>query len=535
MKVLITESIAQEGVDELRESGYEVDYLAGIKREDILRIIGSYDALIVRSTTKVNEELLELASALKVVGRAGNGTDNIDIPLCTKRGIVVVNTPEGNSMAAAELAITHAFNCFRNFSAAVLAGKNNDFRRGSFIGRELEGKTVGIIGLGRIGSIVARKLQGCGMKAIAYDPYILDERFVKLGVRKCVTLDELLSEADLITIHTPKTQETVGIIGAAEIAKCKDGVRIVNAARGGLVDEKALYDALVSGKVAFAGIDVLSPEPNYNRTPEEQDYHNPLLTLDNIAVTPHLGASTREATVNCGISVCTYVGAALRGEMVPAVNMPHGDMESMDRIRPYLTLAEALGSIYFQMNKDRVRNIIITYSGDIASEDTDIITTSIIKGFLTPACDETVNYINANLILESMKVDVTEKKTPRDDRFSNRISVSFVTDEKNFTVSGTVFDRNEIRIIDFLGYRMDFAPKGYVIAFSNEDVPGVIGKVGTLLGEFGLNISAMQNSSNKNRGLAETFVGVDEPVTREVRDAILALPEVRRAAFLHFG
>ncbi len=534
MKVLISESIGQAGIDNLRAEGYEVNYAVGISREELLDIISDYDALIIRSTTKVDAELISHAANLKVVGRAGNGVDNIDLAACTRRGIVAVNTPEGNSMAAAELAVAHAYNCFRNFTKAVNAGKNHDFRRGQFVGQELEGKTVGIIGLGRIGAIVARKLQGSGMKVVAYDPYIADERFELLGVTKCPELSGLLSVADLITIHTPKTQETIGIIGAKEIALCKDGVRIVNAARGGLVDEKALYDGLVSGKVAFAGLDVLSPEPNYNMPPEEQDYENPLLTLDNIAITPHLGASTSEASFNVGIEVCKYIGQALRGEIVPAVNMPHGMGADIEEIRPYLHLAESLGAIYYQMSKDPVKSIIVTYSGEIAKEDTGLITLSVIKGFLTPVCDSTVNYVNAEMILEQMNIGITELKSNKIDKYSSKISVKFIADDKNVTISGTAFDKAEVRIIDFMGYKMDFEPTENVIAILNADVPGIIGKMGTLLGDCGINITAMQCSSNKTKGYAESFISVDRVVPRDICEKISQIDGILKASYLHF-
>jgi D-3-phosphoglycerate dehydrogenase len=322
MKIIVTERIAEEGIDLLRRKGFEVDVKLGLSYSELAEIIGEYDAIIVRSVTKVNAEIIERAKKLKVVGRAGNGIDNIDIDTCTKRGIIVVNTPEGNIMAAAELAIGLAFCIFRNIPQANAAGRAKDFRRNRFLGNELDGKTAGIIGLGRIGSIVARKLKGCNMKVIAYDPYITDERFRKLGVEKCETLEELLKQADLITLHTPKTEETYGMIGEKELKLCKKGVRIVNAARGGLVNEKALYNAIKEGIVAGAGIDVLDPEPGYDKKPEEQTYTNPLLELDNVVITPHLGASTMEANHNVGTAIAEFVAGALNGEMVAAVNMP---------------------------------------------------------------------------------------------------------------------------------------------------------------------------------------------------------------------
>ncbi len=322
MRIIVTERIADEGVEFLKKKGFEVDTTYGMPREELLGIIHNYDAIIVRSVTKVNQELIDKGVKLKVAGRAGNGIDNIDLPACTERGIIVVNTPDSNSMAAAELAIGLAYCVFRSIPQVNALARKNDFRRNLFIGNELDGKVVGIIGLGRIGSIVARKLIGAGMKAVAYDPYIPDEKFTRNGVEKCQTLEDLLRQSDLITIHTPKTEETYGMVGEAELKLCKKGVRIVNAARGGLINEKALYDAIRSGQVAGAGIDVLEPEPSYDKAPDEHTYHHPLLELDQVIITPHLGASTKEANLSVGITVSRLVAAVLNGETVEALNIP---------------------------------------------------------------------------------------------------------------------------------------------------------------------------------------------------------------------
>ncbi|MDR0287500.1 MAG: phosphoglycerate dehydrogenase, partial [Clostridiales bacterium] len=469
MKIIVTESIAEEGIQHLIDRGFEVDIKFGISQKDLLDIIGEYDALIVRSVTKVNEELLTYAKNLKVVGRAGNGVDNIELKACTSRGIIVVNTPESNIMAAAELAIGHAFAIFRNIPQACWAGKyNKDFRRGNFIGNELDGKTAGIIGLGRIGSIVARKLSGCNMKIIAYDPYIHDDRFKMLNVTRAEKLDDLLRVSDLITLHTPKTAETYGIIGERELAICKKGVRIVNAARGGLVNEKALYNALKSGWVRAAALDVLDPEPNYNKKPEEQDYTNPLFELDNCIITPHLGASTDEANYNVGTAVTKLVGDALSGEMVAAVNMPPIKAGNMDEIRPYIEMAEMLGSIYYQTEKNPVERIEIVYSGDLAEKDTEIYSLSVIKGFIQQINHERINYVNAKLVLDSMRIDFIESKSSQLEKYTNLITVKFVSKDKSLSVSGTVFAKDEIRLVDFFGYKLDFEPTSNVLAIQNK-------------------------------------------------------------------
>ena len=536
MKIIVTESIALEGIEHLKERGFDVDGKFGISREDLLEIIGEYDALIVRSVTKVNEELMEKAPNLKVVGRAGNGVDNIDLKAATARGIIVVNTPESNIMAAAELAVTHAYAIFRNLIQAVTAGRNKDFRRSRFIGNELDGKTAGIIGLGRIGSIVARKLMGSNMNVVAYDPYIGDEKFNQMGVKRCATLEELLKQADLITLHTPKTPETYGIIGEKELAMCKDGVRIVNAARGGLVNEKALYDALKSGKVAAAALDVLDPEPNYNKKPEDQDYENPLLELENCIVTPHLGASTDEANFNVGTAVTKLVGEALEGKMVPAVNMPQVSGGNLEEIKPYLDLAEALGRIYFQTEKKPLKKIEVIYSGDLAKADvaTGLYTLSVAKGLLGVIVPTRVNYVNAKNMLESMGIALVESKSTYLEKYTNLITVKFINDEKTLSVSGTVFAKSELRIVEFYGYKLDFEPTANVLAILNKDIPGVIGKIGTVLGDRGVNIAAVQWSRKEIGSKAEAFVSVDQPVYDKTIDALLEIDGVLKVSNIQF-
>ena len=336
---------------------------------------------------------------------------------------------------------------------------------------------------------------------------------------------------------TPKTQETIGIIGEEEIKKCKDGVRIVNAARGGLVDEKALYDALKSGKVAAAGIDVLSPEPNYNKAPEDQDYTNPLLTLDNCIITPHLGASTKEANFNVGTAVAELVAKALNGEMVAAVNMPPVGASDMAELKPYLELSEDLGKIYFQSEKTPVRKIRIKYSGDLAAPDaaTEIFTLSFIKGFLEPIVNDKVNYVNARLMLDNMGIELVESRTTELEKYTNLITAEFVTvGGTQLSVSGTVFAKSEIRIVEFFGYKLDFEPTDYVLAIQNTDVPGIVGKIGTVLGLNSINIAAMQWSRKIKGDKAEAFVSVDQAVDTRIINELKALSGVLRVSLICF-
>ncbi len=534
MKIIVTERIADEGIAHLKSCGFVVDVALGLQHEDLLKIIENYDAIIVRSVTKVNRELIERGKNLKVVGRAGNGIDNIDVDECTRKGIIVVNTPESNTMAAAELAVGLAFAIFRNIPQVYMASKRKDFRRSRFIGNELDGKTVGIIGLGRIGSIVATKLKGCRMRVIAYDPYITDERFRKFGVEKCETLEELLTQADLITIHTPKTPETYNMIGEREIRMCKKGVRIVNAARGGLVNEKALYDALKDGHVAAAAIDVLEPEPSYDKAPEEQDYHNPLLELDNAVITPHLGASTMEANHNVGVAIAALVASALKGEIVAAVNMPPMATKDLTELKPYLDLAELLGKIYYQAEKETVEKIEVVYSGDLVRKDTKVISLSVLKGFLDPIIKEKVNYVNAELMLKNMGVEFTESKSTQLDKYTNLLTVKFHTKERQLSVAGTVFAREEIRIVDFFGYKLDFEPTPYILAIQNIDKPGMIGQIGTILGANNINIAAMQWSRNRKGEKAVAFVSVDVPVNGHVIEKLRQIDGVLKVSLLKF-
>ncbi|MBR3838693.1 MAG: phosphoglycerate dehydrogenase [Clostridia bacterium] len=536
MRIIVTESIALEGIEQLKKDGFDVDVRFGIAYEELLDIIQDYDAIIVRSVTQVNKQLMEKGTKLKVVGRAGNGVDNIDLQTATDKGIIVVNTPESNSMAAAELAVGHAYAIFRNIVQAVSAGRNDDFRRGKFIGSELDGKTAGIIGLGRIGSIVANKLRGSNMNIIAYDPYVTDEKFERMGVRRCHTLDELLADSDLITIHTPKNKETINIIGEKELAKCKDGVRIVNAARGGLINEDALYDALVSGKVAACALDVLNPEPNYNKAPGEQNYQNKLLTLPNCIVTPHLGASTKEANYNVGMVVTKLVGMALEGQVVQAVNMPSVAGKDFNEMKPYIRLSEALGRIYYQTENPTLEKLEITYYGDIAKDKAacGIYTLSVIKGLLEPVCATRVNYVNAEAMLEQAGIKCCEKFEETIDKYHDAIMVTFISDEKTISVSGTVFAKSEIRLIDFYGYKVDFEPTTHVIAIQNEDVPGMIGKIGTVLGNDKVNIDAVQWSRSQIKTKAEALVSVDQDISEETFEKLRSIEGVLKVSKIKF-
>lgn len=535
MKIVITEKIAADSVAYLREKGFEVDERLGLSQSEIEDIIEPYDGLIVRSVTQVNPSLIARAKNLKVVGRAGNGIDNIDVKACTARGIIAVNTPEANIMAAGELAVALAFSIFRNICIADNAAHKDDFRRGRMIGNELEGKTAGVIGLGRIGSIVARKLKGIGMDVVAYDPYVPQESFDRVQAKRCASLDDLLAVSDLITIHTPKNKETYNIIDAPELAKCKPGVRIVNAARGGLINEAALCEALKSGHVAAAGIDVFDKEPSYDKAPGEQQFKNPLLELPNCVVTPHLGASSHEANHNVGTAVTELVAKALEGELVAAVNMPNVS-GNMAVLKPYISLAEKLGKIYYQAEKAPIKRIEIEYRGELAKQETGILTLSALKGFLGALSPERVSFVNVRQAVEDRGVDVIESKTPQIRRYDNLLTITFVTEEnRELSVSGTIFGTDTEVLVTFFGYPMNFELAPNVLAMQNDDIPGIIGKVTSILGENNINIASMHWGRKPNSDKAQSFVSLDQQVSKDIIDKLRSIPGVLRVSQLEFN
>ena len=533
MKILITEKIAEVSIQYLRNRGFDVDVLTGRSYEEICGFIAPYDALIVRSATRVDRGMIDAAANMKVIGRAGNGVDNIDVDACTAKGIIAVNTPEANIMAAAEMAIALAFTVFRHVAEASEASHNDDFRRANFVGNELEGKTAGVIGLGRIGAIVARKLKGIGMDVIGYDAYLSDARFQKLGVIRCETLEELLGKSDLITLHMPKTRETYNMIDAPQLALCKKGVRIINAARGGMVNEKALYDALVSGQVAGAGIDVLDHEPDYNSLPGVQHYENALLTHPNCVVTPHLGASTHEANANVGNTVTELVADALDGELIAAINMP-AISGSLSEMKPYINLASKLGAIYYQAEKSRVWKIEIIYSGDLAEAETGLLTLSVLKGFVSTVAKERISFVNVKSHMDVLGVEVEESKNTQLERYNSLITVKFYSEEKDLSVSGTIFGKDSEVLVDFFGYHMDFELAPYVLALQNNDVPGVIGRIGTILGKNDVNIASMHWGRKKDKMRAQAFISVDSPIDNDLLNQLGNVDGVLRVSFLQF-
>ena len=537
MKILITESIAEDSVQYLRDRGYEVEEYLGHSQEEIEQHSAGFDAIIVRYATKINESLLNNATCLKAVGRAGTGIDNIDVKACTEHGVIALNTPTANNMAAGELAVAQAFAIFRNTVQANEGVHNDDFRRGNWVGVELEGKTAGVIGLGRIGSIVSRKLKGVGMTVIAYDPYVATEKFDKLGVKRCQTLDELLAEADLITLHTPKTKETYNMLSKEQLYKCKRGVRIVNCARGGLVNEQDLADALAEGQVAAAAIDVFDKEPSYNKQPGEQNFDNVLLHAPHCIITPHLGASTVEATAKVGRGIVELIDGALKGELVAAINMPQFS-GSVEEIKPYCSLAEKIGLMYFQAEAAPIKKVEVRYRGELAENSgTGIITLSLMMGLLKGMGNDHVSYVNAQECIDECGIQVVETKTESIQKYNNLINVKFCTEDgRELKINGTVFGPDTEVIVSFFGYEMNCPLSSTVLAIKNNDVPGVIGRIATILGKHDINIASMhwgrKNQDGSDNPHAQAFVAVEQPISEEIINELASAEGVLRVSLL---
>ncbi len=524
-KVLVGEYIDDEAIAGLLAAkDVEVDIKLGISREEILDIIHEYDALIVRSVIKVDKELLDRAKKLKIVGRAGNGTDNINIPEATDHGVIVANTPDSNTVSACEIAIGLMLASARNIVAANNYIKSGKWEREIFVGSELFEKTLGIIGLGRIGGLTARRMKAFGMNLIAYDPYISDERFKRYGCEKIETLDELLERSDIITIHTPKTAETIDIINSENISKLKDGVRLVNAARGGLFNEEAVAEGLKSGKIASFGYDVHTVEPRESCI---------LYEFENAIATPHIGATTYEAQKNVGTQVVRQVLNGLRGEIVEtAVNLPSMGREEFSIIKPYISLAEKLGKIYYQIKKDAVTSIKINYYGELSEQETTLIDSTVVKGLLEPVLKEEVNYINS--LVQAKKRDISVFVNKKETKYENYLSALeiVIRNDKNeqFKVIGIIGTNGEERIVNADDYFVDIIISDNMVLLKNNDVPGVIGVVGKILGEENVNIATMCVGRKKESAIM--LLTVDEPVKKSSLIKLNEAEQIKWAFYL---
>jgi len=516
MKVLITDPISERGIEIMKKSGLEV-VVKKLSQEDLLKEIRGYDALIVRSATKVTAEVIGSADKLKVIGRAGSGLDNVDKEAATKRGIVVMNTPGGNTITTAEHTIALMLSLARLIPQATISMKEGRWEKKRFMGIEIYNKTLGIIGIGNIGSQVAKRAQALGMNVLGYDPFLSEEKAKELGI-EVVDLPELYRRADFITIHTPLTSDTRNMINREAIRMMKDGVRIINCARGGIVNEKDLYDALVSGKVAGAALDVFENEP-----PEG----SPLLTLENVICTPHLGAATAEAQENVAIAVAEQiVDYLIYGTVRNAVNFPSVPADLLPRIRPYINLGERIGTFFSQIFEDGIKEVTVEYKGEASEITSAPITVAILKGLLTPILQETVNFVNAPFIARERGIKIRELKTPDAGDYATLIGLEVRSGKMKGYVAGTLYNRKDPRIVQVNEFAVEAIPEGHMLVLLNNDRPGVIGNIGTVLGRNNINIARMQFGREAPGGRAISVVSVDSPVPDNIMAEIKKLPNV---------
>ena len=512
MKVLVTDPISDAGIEVIRDAGHEVvtDYEA--EGAGLLDAVSDANALIVRSGTEVTREVLEAAPELVIVGRAGIGVDNIDIDAATDQGVIVANAPEGNVRAASEHTVAMAFAAARSIPQSHVRLKNGEWAKGDYLGTELNGKTLGIVGLGRVGQEVAKKLDSLGMDLVAFDPYISEERAEQIGA-ELADLDTVLDRSDVLTIHTPLTPETENMIGETELAEMEGGY-VVNCARGGIVDEPALAAAVEEGPVAGAALDVFAEEP----LPSE----SPLLGVEDVIVTPHLGASTEAAQENVAVSTAEQVVAAFNGEPVMnALNAPSIDESAFPRVEPYIELSETAGKIAVQLLDSRVESVEVTYEGDIAEEDVKIVTASALKGVFQPL-EWQVNAVNAPQIAEDRGIEVSETKRRKAEDFQSLVTVTVSDGEDEIGVCGTLFADDDARIVRVDGYRVDAIPGGKMMVARNTDEPGVIGHIGTVMGKYDVNIAGMFNAREVHGGEALTVYNVDQEVPQAAREELEA-------------
>lgn len=525
-KVLISDKLSPAAVAIFKERGLDVDFRPGIDKEELAAIISNYDGLAIRSATKVTAKLLQNARNLKVIGRAGIGVDNVDVQAATAQGIIVMNTPFGNSITTAEHAIAMMFALARQLPQADISTKAGKWEKNRFLGIEMFAKTLGIIGCGNIGSIVADRAIGLKMRVIAFDPFLTPERAVEIGVEK-VELDDLLKRADIISLHTPMTETTRNILSAEALAKTKKGVRIVNCARGGLIDEKALAEALKSGHVAGAALDVFEVEPAEA---------SPLFALENVVCTPHLGAATTEAQENVALQVAEQMADyLLKGAITNAVNFPSISAEEAPRLRPFIALAEKLGSFLGQLTEAPVRAIRVEYEGEVAKLNVRPLTAAAITGVMRPFLPD-INMVNATLVSKDKGITIEEVKRESSEHGNFDSVVRIVVDAQDMArhAAGTVFNDGKPRMVDIRSINMDaeFAP--HMVFVRNADKAGFIGSFGMVLGKAGVNVATFNLGRDKPGGDAICLVAVDEPVSDSLLREIETIPEVKRARRLSF-
>ena len=514
-KILICDDLAEEGLSLFKnEPNFHVLVKTKLPLADLKNEIADADACVVRSGTQLTREVIEAAQKLKAIGRAGVGLDNVDVEAASKKGIVVINTPGGNTISAAEHTFCLLMSLARFIPAANESLKKGEWERKKFTGIQLYEKTLGIVGLGRIGTEVARRAQGFGMKVIAYDPFLRVEKANEIGV-EAVTLEALLERSDFVTLHMPLSADNKYILGRKELEKMKKGARIINCARGGLLDEKALAEFIQAGKIAGAALDVFESEPPKG---------SPIVSLPQVIVTPHLGASTEEAQIAVAVEVVQSLLDFFHGRgMRNAVNVPVVDPEVLVELKPYLQLGEKLGLLVAQLIEGQILQVDIQYHGQAAERMTTPVTVAVIKGLLTQILAESVNFVNASVLAKERGIKITESKSSTATKFSNLIQVEVKTDKKKTSVAGTVFSREDIRIVMIDTFDVEAQPDGYMLLISNRDVPGIVGQIGTLLGSNHVNIAGMTLGRDMPGGHAKTLLKIDshisDPLLQEIKKA----------------
>ncbi|MDD5115798.1 MAG: phosphoglycerate dehydrogenase [Candidatus Omnitrophica bacterium] len=519
IKVLVSDALSDEGLKIFRESKeLTVDVKTDLKPDALKEIIKDYDALVVRSATKVTGEVIQAAKKLKVIGRAGVGLDNVDLEAATQKGIIVMNTPAGNTISTAEHTFSMVLALSRNIPQANSSTKKGEWKRSKFMGVELYGKTLGIVGFGRIGSEVAKRALSFGMKVLAYDPFLSAEVAESVGV-EVAELKNVLESADYITVHTPLTDETRHMISEKEFALMKKGVRIINCARGGIIDEAALVKAIKEQKVAGAAMDVFEKEP----LSAESEF----LKLDNVVTTPHLGASTEEAQINVAIEVAEIVRDALLGRGIRnAANYPCLEAEVSKILAPYINLGEKIGMFCAQLVEGRFQEVVISYSGEITKYNLSPVTMALAKGILEPILKETVNFVNAVSLLKERGIKLRESKSAQEGEFVNLIQLEIKTDKEEKKVFGTLSSNKQPRVVKIDDYYLELYPIGEMVFIRNWDKPGLIGSLGTLMGKSGINIAAMTFGRDKQGGKAISVLNVDSQVGTEIQDKIRQLENI---------
>jgi D-3-phosphoglycerate dehydrogenase / 2-oxoglutarate reductase len=520
-RILVCGNLSESGLKILEQAkGIEVDRKPELSQEQLLEIIDNYDGVIVRSETRITEPVIAAGKRLKVIGRAGTGVDNIEVPAATQRGIVVMNTPGGNTVTTAEHALALLVSLARNVPQATGSMKAGKWEKKKFSGVELQNKVLGIIGLGRIGAVVASRAFGFGMRVVGFDPYLTREATAKMNIEP-VTLDELYARSDFITIHTPLTPETKNLINKDSIGKMKAGVRIINCARGGLVDEVDLYNAIKSGKVAGAALDVFVEEP----PPPD----HPLLSLDQVICTPHLGASTAEAQVNVAVAIAEQIVDFLEhGAVRGAVNVPAVNAEMLAEIGPYIELGEKIGSFQGQAFGYNVKRVQIEYSGAVVEYDVRPITQAILVGLLGPT-SERVNFVNASIVAEERGIRVSEALSRRAVDFASMIEVVMEAEGQQSRVAGALFSEKDLRIVRINGFNLEAIPKGHMLLCTNRDVPGVLGRFCTLLGNSGVNIGRLYLGRKEIGGVAIMLCQIDTPASDQLLTELNKMPDILSA------